>query len=83
MAGVGDSVWVLALQRVVVAPGGVTMRLEAGQRYELPALDAAELARAGYVQIETGPIETGPIETAALDDAPGVEHAVTRKGRRK
>lgn len=72
-----ETVTVTALQSLNVLAGGVSLAIVAGEQYALPIGDALELARAGYVR---RPVE---VETATMDDAPGVEHAVTRKGKRK
>jgi hypothetical protein len=72
-----ETVTVTALQSLNVLAGGVSLAIVAGEQYALPIGDALELQRAGYVR------QVAEIETAMMDDAPGVEHAVTRKGKRK
>ncbi len=60
---------------------GQMVAVRAGEVRALP--DGADWVKAGLVIpfVEDGaPVE---IETATMDDAPGVERAVTRKGKRK
>lgn len=60
---------------------GQMVAVRAGEVVTLP--DGADWVKAGLAIpfVEDGaPVE---IETATMDDAPGVERAVTRKGKRK
>ncbi len=60
---------------------GQMVAVQAGELLTLP--DGADWVKAGLVipfKEDGDPVE---IETATVDDAPGVEHAVTRKGKRK
>lgn len=71
-----DMAKIKAVQSVNVLVGGASLRLEAGQRYVIPERDAAELERAGYV-------ERMIVERAVVEDAPGVEHAVSPVQRKR
>ena len=51
----GDRVRVCALQTMVVRAGMASLPITAGLEYELPEVDARELARAGYVRLLEGP----------------------------
>lgn len=49
---------VLARDSLVALIGGKSTRLEQGQEYDVPGQDAADLARAGYVELIDELIET-------------------------
>lgn len=69
-----DMAKIKALQSVNVMVGGASLRLEAGQRYVIPARDASELERAGYV-------ERMIVERAVAE--PEAEQAIAPAGRKR
>ncbi len=71
-----DPVRVEPLQRVRVLVDGATVTLEEGQPIDLPAFMVADLERAGYVRRLA-------VERAVVEDAPGVEHAVSPVQRKR
>ena len=64
-----------ALRDVTARVAGGSVRLRRGERYEMPAADALELERAGYVGFCRMPIEEATL--------PPVEQAVSRRRRPK